>query len=80
MNKITLIALALMASATSFAQTNLWNGEDKELGTAGTGFWDRCTPEVVENPTKDDLNSSNSSDKFFPQWQEYQAEWSLRAS
>lgn len=63
MNKITLIALALMASATSFAQTNLWNGEDKELGTAGTGFWDRCTPEVVENPTKDDLNSSNSSDK-----------------
>lgn len=59
MNKITLIALALMASATSFAQTNLWNGEDKELGTAGTGFWDRCKPEVVENPTKDAVNSSD---------------------
>lgn len=63
MNKITLTALALMASATSFAQTNLWNGEDKELGTAGD-FWDRCTPEVVENPTKDAVNSSDKCLKF----------------
>lgn len=64
MNKITLTALALMASATSFAQTNLWNGEDKEVGTAGTGFWDRCKPEVVENPTKDAVNSSDKCLKF----------------
>lgn len=65
MNKFTLTALALMASATSFAQTNLlWNGEDKELGTAGTGFWDRCTPEVVVNPTKDAVNSSDKCLKF----------------
>lgn len=65
MNKITLTALALMASATSFAQTNLlWNGEDKELGTVGTGFWDRCKPEVVENPTKDAVNSSDKCLKF----------------
>lgn len=64
MNKFTLTALALMASATSFAQTNLWNGEDKELGTAGTGFWDRCKPEVVENPTKDAVNSSDKCLKF----------------
>lgn len=63
MNKFTLTALALMASATSFAQTNLWNGEDKELGTAG-GFWDRCKPEVVENPTKDAVNSSDKCLKF----------------
>lgn len=64
MNKITLIALALMASATSFAQTTLWNGEDKELGTSNTGFWDRCTPEVVENPTKGGVNSSDRCLKF----------------
>lgn len=64
MNKFTLTALALMASATSFAQTNLWNGEDKELGTAGTGFWDRCKPEVVVNPTKDAVNSSDKCLKF----------------
>lgn len=64
MKKITLVALALMASATSFAQTTLWNGEDKELGTTGTGFWDRCTPEVVENPTKDAVNSSDKCLKF----------------
>lgn len=63
MNKFTLTVLALMASATSFAQTNLWNGEDKELGTAG-GFWDRCKPEVVENPTKDAVNSSDKCLKF----------------
>lgn len=63
MNKFTLTALALMASATSFAQTNLWNGEDKELGTAG-GFWDRCKPEVVENPTKDAVNGSDKCLKF----------------
>lgn len=64
MKKITLTALALMASAASFAQTTLWNGEDKELGTTGTGFWDRCKPEVVENPTKDAVNSSDKCLKF----------------
>lgn len=64
MNKITLIALALMASATSFAQTTLWNGEDKEPGTSNTGFWDRCTPEVVENPIKDAVNGSDKCLKF----------------
>ena len=64
MNKITLIALALMASATSFAQTTLWNGEDKELGTSNTGVWDRCTPEVVENPSKTGVNTSDKCLKF----------------
>ena len=38
MKKFTLIALAIMASATSFAQTTLlWNGEDKDLNTTA-GF------------------------------------------
>lgn len=64
MKKITLCAIALMASATSFAQTILWDGEDKELGNSNTGFWDRCTPEVVNNPTKDAVNGSDKCLKF----------------
>lgn len=64
MKKITLCAIALMASATSFAQTILWNGEDKELGKSNTGFWDRCTPDVVNNPTKDAVNGSDKCLKF----------------
>ena len=58
MKKFTLIALAIMASATSFAQTTLWNGEYKELGSKGD-VWDRCAPEVVLNPSKDAVNSSD---------------------
>lgn len=64
MNKITLIALALMASATSFAQTTLWNGEGKELGSENTGVWPRCNPEVVENPSKTGVNTSDQCLKF----------------
>ena len=64
MKKVFTLCVAIMASVATFAQTTLWNGKDKELGTAGTGFWDRCTPEVVENPTKDDVNSSSKCLKF----------------
>lgn len=65
MKKITLCAIALMASATSFAQTTLWNGEDKELGKSNTGVWqDRCNPEVVENPSKTGVNTSDKCLKF----------------
>lgn len=64
MKKITLCAIALMASATSFAQTTLWNGEDKELGTSNTGVWDRCAPEVVKNPSKAGVNTSDKCLKF----------------
>lgn len=65
MKKITLCAIALMASATSFAQTTLWNGEDKELGKTNTGVWeDRCAPEVVENPSKAGVNTSDKCLKF----------------
>lgn len=53
-----------MASVATFAQTTLWDGEDKDLGTAGTGFWDRLTPEVVETPTPDAVNSSSKCLKF----------------
>lgn len=64
MKKITLCAIALMASATSFAQTVLWNGENRVLGTGETGFWDRCNPEVVDNPAKDAVNGSDKCLKF----------------
>lgn len=63
MKKITLIALAIMASATSFAQTILWSGEDKELNTDG-GMWNRCSPTVVNNPVKDDVNGSERCLQF----------------
>lgn len=64
MKKFTLIALAIMASATSFAQTTLlWNGEDKELESKGD-VWDRCDPVVVENPSKDAVNGSDKCIKI----------------
>lgn len=67
MKRFTLIALAIMASATSFAQseqTVLWNGEDKELNTDG-GMWaDRCDPKVIETPDKNDVNGSSKCLEF----------------
>lgn len=47
MKKFTLVSLAMMASASCFAQTTLWNGEDKNIG-----LWPRCTPEIVDNPSR----------------------------
>jgi len=52
-----------MAAMTASAQTVLWDGENKELGTMG-GFWDRGNPLVVENPEKDGINTSNKCLKF----------------
>ena len=82
MKKFTLIALAIMASATSFAQTiTLWNGEDKELNTDG-GMWDRCSPKVVETPDKNDVNSSSKCLEFTindkeNDWENRAIAWSL---
>ena len=82
MKKFTLIALAIMASATSFAQTTLWNGEDKELNTDG-GMWaDRCNPTVVENPDKNEVNNSNRCLEFTTNdkendWENRAIAWSL---
>lgn len=62
MKKFTLVALAMMASASCFAQTTqttLWNGEDKS-----DGLWTRCTPEIVDNPLKDGINPSDKCVKF----------------
>lgn len=63
MKKFTLIALAIMASATSFAQTTLWNGEDKGLNTTA-GFWNDGTPVLVDNPETDGINTSSKCIKF----------------
>lgn len=81
MKKFTLIALAIMASATSFAQTTLWTGEDKEIGSNG-GMWDRCNPTVVENTDKNEVNNSEKCLKFTitneaPDWQHRAIAWGL---
>ena len=83
MKKFTLLALAIMASATSFAQTTLWNGEDKELNTDG-GMWaDRCSPKVVVNPDKNnDVNKSEKCLQFTingnePDWKNRAIAWGL---
>ena len=83
MKKFTLIALAIMASATSFAQTTLWDGEDKEINTDG-GMWaDRCSPKVVENPDKNnDVNKSEKCLQFTingnePDWKNRAIAWGL---
>ena len=59
MKKFTLVALAMMASASCFAQTTLWDGEDKS-----EGLWPRCTPEIVDNPLKEGINTSEKCVKF----------------
>ncbi len=66
MKKFTLVALAMMASASCFAQQTLWDGEDKAIGADHTsnGFWDRCDPKVVENPEKDGINTSDKCVMF----------------
>lgn len=67
MKKITLCAIALMASATSFAQTILWNGEEENLKNDEyhiASFWKDGTPELVDNPEKDGINTSAHCIKF----------------
>lgn len=63
MKKIITFNFALMASATMFGQTVLWDGENYDIGSKGD-FWDRCNQEVVENPTKDGINTSDKCLKF----------------
>ena len=68
MKKFTLIALAIMASATSFAQTILWNGEDSQSLKNDeyhiASFWKDGTPELVDNPETDGINTSAHCIKF----------------
>lgn len=64
MKKVFTLCVAIMASAATFAQTTLWNGEDKELGKEAIGFWADGDPEVVANPEKDGINNSEKCLKF----------------
>lgn len=66
MKKIYILGLMLMASATSFAQTTLWNGEELELGTEVKGWADSHRPVgvVVENPDKNGINTSDKCLKY----------------
>ena len=59
MKKFTLVALAMMASASCFAQTTLWDGENTEI-TSGehAGFWGDANPVLVENTQTDGINPS----------------------
>lgn len=63
MKNIITFSFALMASATMFGQTVLWDGENYDISSKGD-FWDRCNQEVVENPTKDGINTSDKCLKF----------------
>lgn len=63
MKKIITFSFALMVSATMFGQTVLWNGENYDISSEGD-FWERCNREVVENPSKDGINTSDKCLKF----------------
>ena len=65
MKKFTLVALAMMASASCFAQTTLWDGEDTNITSKEhAGFWPDGSPELVDNPEKDGINTSANCLKF----------------
>lgn len=66
MKKFTLLALAIMASATSFAQTTLWDGENTEITNKNdnAGFWGDGSPVLVDNPKTDGINNSTKCIKF----------------
>ncbi len=63
MKKIITFSFALMASATMFGQTVLWDGENYEISSKGD-FWNRCNQEVVDNPSKGGINTSDKCLKF----------------
>ena len=65
MKKFTLMALALMASAASFAQTTLWDGEDTKVTSKdNAGFWADGSPVLDANPETDGINTSAHCLKF----------------
>lgn len=65
MKKFTLVALAMMASASCFAQTTLWNGEKPEISNKDyAGFWSDGKPELCDNPETNGINNSAHCLKF----------------
>lgn len=68
MKKFTLIALAIMASATSFAQTILWDGENTDITSKEhAGFWGDGAPELANDPTQGGVENPNHCIKFSTQ-------------
>lgn len=66
MKKFTLVALAMMASASCFAQKTLWDGEKYNINDnhEHNGFWNRCDPLVAVNPDRGGINTSEKCVKF----------------
>lgn len=65
MKKFTLVALAMMASASCFAQTTLWDGEKPEISNKDyAGFWSDGKPELCDNPETNGINNSAHCLKF----------------
>lgn len=65
MKKFTLVALAMMASASCFAQTTLWDGENSDITSKEhAGFWGDANPELADNLEKDGINTSAHCLKF----------------
>lgn len=67
MKKFTLVALAMMASTSCFAQKQiLWNGEDAAITNRNdnAGFLTDAKPVLVDNPVKDGINTSDHCLKF----------------
>lgn len=65
MKKFTLVDLAMMASASCFAQTTLWDGENPEISNKDyAGFWSDGKPELCDNPETNGINNSAHCLKF----------------
>lgn len=65
MKKFTLVSLAMMASASCFAQTTLWDGENTEISSKDyAGFWSDGKPELCDNPETNGINNSAHCLKF----------------
>ena len=65
MKKFTLVALAMMASASCFAQTTLWDGEDTNITSKEhAGFWGDASPVLENNPETDGINTTAHCLKF----------------
>ncbi len=65
MKKILFTVAALLAASTTFAQTILWDGDNKLNGDENFhGWWGDSQPELVNNPSTDGLNKSANCLKF----------------
>ncbi|WP_308260878.1 hypothetical protein [Prevotella sp.] len=65
MKKFTLLTLAMVASASCFAQTTLWDGENTEISNKDyAGFWSDGKPELCDNPETNGINNSAHCLKF----------------